>query len=218
MMTDPTTREGTLPMTADELTKTLTDHAAWLSDNSKGAKADLRGADLRGANLSGANLGVANLRYANLRYANLSGANLGGANLGVANLSGADLSGADLSVADLSGANLGVANLSGADLSGADLSVADLEQSSGVVWWQGGSYGPRRRMIRVLAATDGPLVMAGCLQGAPARVAEQLAERRDEWIREGHSEATADRWLSQAVACIEMGVAHVEAETKTEGN
>jgi len=64
----------------------LTLHEAWLLDNNKGKRLDLRGADLSGEYLSGANL----------NYANLSGANLSGANLNYANLSGADLSGADL--------------------------------------------------------------------------------------------------------------------------
>ena len=53
-------------MTKDELNKILADHAAWLADNSKGKRANLRYADLRGANLRRVNLSGADLRYANL--------------------------------------------------------------------------------------------------------------------------------------------------------
>ena len=63
------------------ITQILEDHKQWLIDNSKGKKADLRGANIRGANI---------------READLSGADL----------SGADLSGADLRWTDLSGAKL----------------------------------------------------------------------------------------------------------------
>ena len=43
-------------MTAEQLTKILADHAAWLADNTTGTMADLSGANLYGADLSGANL------------------------------------------------------------------------------------------------------------------------------------------------------------------
>ena len=58
-------------MTPEELKQTLEDHKAWLSDNSKGKRANLCEADLR----------YANLRKADLRNANLCGADLYGANL-----------------------------------------------------------------------------------------------------------------------------------------
>ena len=51
-------------MTPEELKQTLEDHKAWLSDNSKGKRANLCEADLR----------YANLRKADLRNANLRGA------------------------------------------------------------------------------------------------------------------------------------------------
>lgn len=94
-----------------ELKVILEQHKLWLEDNSKGKRANLRGADLRDADLYGAdlsnadltsanlghtNLYSANLRHANLRHANLYSANLGHANLRHANLSRADLRGANL--------------------------------------------------------------------------------------------------------------------------
>ena len=78
-------------MDAEELKDILTEHAAWLSDEPGGKRANLRGADLRGADL----------RWADLRWADLRRADLRGANL-----SNADLRGADLRGADLRGANL----------------------------------------------------------------------------------------------------------------
>ena len=122
--------------TVDELNVILEKHILWLSDNTKGERANLIGANLIGANLRRANLRRANLRGANLRganlrRANLSGADLRGANIWKADLSGADLSGADLRRTNLSGAdiwraNLSEANLRGADLRGANIWKADL--------------------------------------------------------------------------------------------
>jgi len=103
-------------MTDKELKDILDQHKVWLSDSSKGNRADLSRVDLSGADLS-----RADLRGANLYGANLSRANLSEADLSEAYLSGADLSRADLREAILSGANLNRANLSGANLSGADL-------------------------------------------------------------------------------------------------
>ena len=73
-------------MIKEELKIILANHKIWLSDSTRGQRADLRDADLsnanlrdadlRGANLSNANLYEANLSSANLRRANLSGAYL----------------------------------------------------------------------------------------------------------------------------------------------
>jgi hypothetical protein len=52
----------------------LEQHGLWLSDNTKGCRADLSGADLSGADLSRADLNGANLRGAYLSRANLSSA------------------------------------------------------------------------------------------------------------------------------------------------
>ena len=95
----------------------LAAHEAWLYDNSKGERADLRSAklsyaDLRSAKLRSAKLSYADLSYANLSYANLSYADLSSANLSYADLSYADLSSAKLSYADLSSADLRSAKLS----------------------------------------------------------------------------------------------------------
>jgi hypothetical protein len=112
--------------TPDEIKVILSQHALWLADYSKGARANLTRANLTRADLSGAYLSGANLTRANLTRANLSGANLTGADLSGADLTGADLSGANLTGADLSGANLTGADLSGANLSWANLSGAYL--------------------------------------------------------------------------------------------
>jgi hypothetical protein len=113
--------------TATELQKVLADHNAWLTDNSKGARADLRGADLLGANLSHVNLSGVNLRGADLSHVNLSGVNLRGADLSHVNLRCADLRGADLSHVNLRCADLSGANLSHAILLGAKFLVDSQE-------------------------------------------------------------------------------------------
>ena len=97
--------------TAEELAHILKEHAEFLLDNSKGARADLTrsnltGADLTRSNLTWADLTQANLTRSNLTWANLTGANLTRANLTRANLTGADLIGADLTRANLIGADL----------------------------------------------------------------------------------------------------------------
>jgi hypothetical protein len=115
-----------------ELNEILEQHRLWLSDPTKGSRANLSRADLSGANLSGANLSGAYLSDANLSDADLSGAYLSGAYLSGAYLSGANLSGANLSGAYLSDANLSGANLSDANLSDADLSGAYLSGANGL--------------------------------------------------------------------------------------
>ena len=92
-------------MIAEELALIISKHAAWLSIDSGGCRANLAGANLAGANLAGANL-----RLSDLSVANLYGANLRGANLAETGLSRTDLSGANLAETDLSGANMRGAN------------------------------------------------------------------------------------------------------------
>jgi len=116
-------------MKKEELKLILDNHALWVSNNSKGMKADLTHADLTQADLSNANLSRADLSNANLYNADLSNANLYNADLSNANLRHADLSNADLSNADLSNANLTHANLRHADLSNANLRHADLSNA-----------------------------------------------------------------------------------------
>jgi uncharacterized protein YjbI with pentapeptide repeats len=62
-------------ITSIALTKIIADHCAWLSGETGGIRADLRGADLMGADLRGADLRSAVLRGADLRSADLSGCN-----------------------------------------------------------------------------------------------------------------------------------------------
>ena len=108
-------------MTLEQLKKILDLHAAWLTNQPNGKRADLHGANLRNANLSGADLHGADLSGANLYGADLRGADLRGADL-----YGADLRSANLRSANLRGANLRSANLRDANLYGADLYGADL--------------------------------------------------------------------------------------------
>ena len=104
-------------MNAQNLADVLKNHRKWISRESGGIRADLRGANLQEANLRRADLREANLQEANLQEADLQGANLQGADLRGADLWGANLRGADLRGANLQGANLRVANLWRADLS-----------------------------------------------------------------------------------------------------
>ena len=92
--------------TSEELKDILEQHKLWLSDNTKGKRADLRSADLSSADLSWANLRSADLSWANLRSADLRSADLRSADLRWADLRSADLRWANLSSADLSWANL----------------------------------------------------------------------------------------------------------------
>jgi len=117
-------------MKQEKLNKILEKHSLWLSDSSKGERANLMGVNLSDANLSYANLRYANLSDANLRDANLSDANLSYANLSDANLRDANLSDANLSYANLSDANLRDANLSDASLRDANLSYANLRDAN----------------------------------------------------------------------------------------
>lgn len=88
-------------MKNEELNIILKEHNLWLDGDTRGKRADLRGANLQLVNLQGADL-----RKANLMDANLKGTELNGANLMEADLKGADLRGTDLRGADLKGANI----------------------------------------------------------------------------------------------------------------
>ena len=128
-------------MKTSEIKKLIKGHGLWLKGDSKGERANLRGADLRGANLYGANLYGADLSEADLYGANLRGADL----------RGADLYGADLSEADPYGADLRGVNLYGANLRGANhihrLPVGDPRGYDAVAVWHG---------------TKGWMIVAGC--------------------------------------------------------
>ena len=129
----------------------------------------------------------ADLSYANLRYANLSYANLSYANLSSANLSYADLRYADLSSANLESARL----------------------PDGVRWWQGGAYGPRRRMLRVWRINTDIYAQAGCIHGSPDQVLAAIQYRRDDWADELGADAAQtelDRFaVLMAVALDQLG-------------
>ena len=87
--------------TSEELKDILEQHKLWLSDNTKGKRADLRSADLSWADLSSANLSSANLSSADLSWAYLSSANLSSANLSSANLRSAYLDDKIISIAQI---------------------------------------------------------------------------------------------------------------------
>ena len=130
--------------------------------------------------------------------ADLRGANLRAANLGEADLRWADLGGADLREANLREANLREANLESATL------------PERMAWWQGGAYGPRRRMIRVLSVGGTITVMAGCLTGTRDDVENNLAGRVSTWADEIGQDA-ADQALNHALALIDIGCKQVTA-------
>lgn len=134
-------------------------------------------------------------------------ANLRSANLSYANLSYANLRSADLSSADLSYANLRSANLSSADLRSADLESARLPD--GVRWWQGGAYGPRRRMLRVWRINTDIYAQAGRIHGSPDQVLAAIQYRRDDWAGELGADAAQtelDRFaVLMSVALDQLG-------------
>ena len=169
--------------------------------------ADLRGADLRGADLTGANLTNAKLIDANLTNAHLINANLINAKLTDANLTAANLYAANLYNANLSGAKM-----SNATLTNANLTDANFDRAVGIVAWQGGAYGPRRSMVRVLVVDGTVTVMAGCLTGSAEAVAHGLALRLNDWTFE-LGEDSARRELADALDLISVGVAHCIART-----
>jgi hypothetical protein len=126
-----------------DITKILADHAEWLSDNTKGKR----------ANLTEANLAEANLTRVNLTNADLIGADLTWTNLEGANLTRADLSDADLTNANLTGVNLGGANLYGANLT----------EATGIVSF--GPVGYRKRIGLAVKHDDTVYVQLGCFWG-----------------------------------------------------
>ena len=193
----PNNDEPTATTEPPDVNMTLALHKRWLHDKEGGES----------ANLSSANLSYANLRSANLRSANLSYANLSYANLSSADLSSADLRYANLRYADLSYADLRYANLRYANLRSADLESARLPD--GVRWWQGGAYGPRRRMLRVWRINTDIYAQAGCIYGSPDDVLGQIQYRRDDWAGELGADAAQtelDRFaVLMAVALDQLG-------------
>ena len=134
--------------------------------------------------------------------ADLAGADLAEANLAGANLYGADLAEANLAEADLTGANLTGANLTRANLEGAKLPEA-------IRWWQGGAYGPRRRMIRVLSVDGATSIHAGCITATtPDEIRPMLETRLQDWTTEIGADA-ANQALSDALELVAIGFRHV---------
>lgn len=203
----PNNDEPTATTEPPDVARSLALHKRWLHGETGGERANLRSADLSSADLRSANLRYANLSYADLSSANLSDANLRSANLRSANLSSADLRYANLRSADLSYADLRYAELSSADLSSADLESARLPD--GVRWWQGGAYGPRRRMLRVWRINADIYAQAGCIHGSPDDVSGQIQNRRDDWAGELGADAAQtelDRFaVLMAVALDQLG-------------
>jgi len=114
--------------------------------------------------------------------------------------------------ADLSYANLSSANLRSADLRSADLRSANLESArlpDGVRWWQGGAYGPRRRMLRVWRINADIYAQAGCIHGSPDQVLAAIQYRRDDWAGELGADAAQtelDRFaVLMSVALDQLG-------------
>ena len=114
--------------------------------------------------------------------------------------------------ANLSSANLRYADLSYANLRYADLSSANLESArlpDGVRWWQGGAYGPRRRMLRVWRINTDIYAQAGCIHGSPDQVLAAIQYRRDDWAGELGADAAQtelDRFaVLMSVALDQLG-------------
>ena len=104
--------------------------------------------------------------------------------------------------ADLRSANLRYANLSSANLESARL-------PDGVRWWQGGAYGPRRRMLRVWRINADIYAQAGCIHGSPDQVLAAIQYRRDDWAGELGADAAQtelDRFaVLMSVALDQLG-------------
>ena len=164
--------------TVMDLQKILSDHAAWLTDPTTGARADLYGANLYGANLRGANLRGASLYGADLCDANLRDANLYVANLRDADLRDADLCGANLRDANLRGTNLCGANLRGANLCGANLRGANLCYAKNIISF--GPVGLARRIGYAVMHTGGPRIQLGCFWGTLDKARVAIREKYDE--------------------------------------
>ena len=109
-------------------------------------------------------------------------------------------------------ANLRYADLRSADLIYADLRSANLESArlpDGVRWWQGGAYGPRRRMLRVWRINSDIYAQAGCIHGSPDQVLAAIQYRRDDWAGELGADAAQtelDRFaVLMSVALDQLG-------------
>jgi len=198
----PNNDEPTATTEPPDVARSLALHKRWLHGKEGGEPADL----------SYANLSSADLRYADLSSADLSSANLRSADLSSADLSSANLRSANLRYADLSYANLSSANLRSADLRSADLRSANLESArlpDGVRWWQGGAYGPRRRMLRVWRINADIYAQAGCIHGSPDQVLAAIQYRRDDWAGELGADAAQtelDRFaVLMSVALDQLG-------------
>ena len=155
-------------MTSESIQEMLQQHALWFEDNSKGKRADLRGANLTGVDL---------------RCANLSGADLTGANLIGANLRGANLRGANLSLADLRGANLRGANLRGANLTGALLSEAKFNCTRGVRYavLSFAGLGEASRQWLLVEQNGKPVFHIGCFCGNEVELRKQIQSGQDKY-------------------------------------
>jgi len=198
----PNNDEPTATTEPPDVARSLALHKRWLHGKEGGEPADL----------SYANLSSADLRYADLSSADLSSANLRSADLSSADLSSANLRSANLRYADLSYANLSSANLRSADLRSADLRSANLESArlpDGVRWWQGGAYGPRRRMLRVWRINADIYAQAGCIHGSPDQVLAAIQYRHDDWAGELGADAAQtelDRFaVLMSVALDQLG-------------
>jgi len=198
----PSNDEPTATTEPPDVARSLALHKRWLHGKEGGEPADL----------SYANLSSADLRYADLSSADLSSANLRSADLSSADLSSANLRSANLRYADLSYANLSSANLRSADLRSADLRSANLESArlpDGVRWWQGGAYGPRRRMLRVWRINADIYAQAGCIHGSPDQVLAAIQYRHDDWAGELGADAAQtelDRFaVLMSVALDQLG-------------
>ena len=175
-------------MKKKELVAILQQHKEWLADNTKGNRADLRGADLqdadlREADLSKADLYGADLRESDLQVADLYGADLRRADLERADLRRADLRRADLRGADLQGADLYQADLNGAvlymaDLSGANLRGADLYGAVGI--YSFGPIGVDKRIGYAIKHADCVMVRLGCFWGTSDEAIEAVQKKYGE--------------------------------------
>ena len=185
-------------------------------------RADLTSANFARAAAAHARFDSATLNQANLTAGEFHGARFSKASLRAiqavaADFSSADFTGADLSNADLTGATLRFTDLTAAVMMDAHLEGANLEGAilpTGYAWWQGGCYGPRRRMIRVWATPGKVTVYAGCLSGSAEEVIEELIQERfSSWVEDVGHFAALDA-LTHARELIEMGLRQVAITRK----
>lgn len=91
----------------------MADHKLWLTDRTKGKRADLCGIDLSELDLSGLDFSYVDMTAVDLFKSNLVGANLSYADLNQAHLHGADLSNAIIEGTDFSNADITMAKMNG---------------------------------------------------------------------------------------------------------